>query len=233
MNIKSFIFATTVSCLLAAPLSAKEKTFYDSKSNIVCIAGNYELLEYGNKFRKVEVSIPQSYSTYTAKQIEETLNSENYGKKILDYLFSYNGSSLSEDRLKDLALQNVLKSDDERASIGVISKDDILKEDYLPILENNYIFIVNTKKGKKRWNVYKVMINKDVLDQVFNSWNDMDKYNQIKVPLFGKGKFGGKPKAINMDGFIKPITQFLSQFGLSVSTTPVGIGKAYVVLGGK
>jgi hypothetical protein len=63
-------------------------------------------------------------------------------------LFSYNGSSLSEDRLKDLALQNVLKSDDERASIGVISKDDILKEDYLPILENNYIFIVNTKKGK-------------------------------------------------------------------------------------
>lgn len=183
MNIKSFIFATTVSCLLAAPLSAKEKTFYDSKSNIVCIAGNYELLEYGNKFRKVEVSIPQSYSTYTAKQIEETLNSENYGKKILDYLFSYNGSSLSEDRLKDLALQNVLKSDDERASIGVISKDDILKEDYLPILENNYIFIVNTKKGKKRWNVYKVMINKDVLDQVFNSWNDMDKYNQIKVPI--------------------------------------------------
>lgn len=27
------------------------------------------------------------------------------------------------------------------------------------------------------------MINKDVLDQVFNSWNDMDKYNQIKVPI--------------------------------------------------
>lgn len=58
-------------------------------------------------------------------------------------------------------------------------------------------------------------------------------YEQVRFPLFGKGKFGGKPKAINMDGFIKPITQFLSQFGLSVSTTPVGIGKAYVVLGGK
>lgn len=58
-------------------------------------------------------------------------------------------------------------------------------------------------------------------------------YEQVRFPLFGKGKFGGKPKAINMDGFIKPIIQFLSQFGLSVSTTPVGIGKAYVVLGGK
>ncbi len=58
-------------------------------------------------------------------------------------------------------------------------------------------------------------------------------YEQVRFPLFGKGKFGGKPKAINMDGFIKPITQFLAQFGISVSTTPVGIGKAYVVLGGK
>lgn len=162
---------------------SKRENFYDSKSNIVCITGNYELLEYGNKFRKVEVSIPQSYSTYSTKYLGEMLNKENYGKKILDYLFCYNGSSLSEDRLKDLALQNVLKSDDERASIGVISKDDILKEDYLPILENNYIFIVNTGNGKKRWNVYKVEINKDILDQVFNSWNDMDKYNQIKVPI--------------------------------------------------
>lgn len=58
-------------------------------------------------------------------------------------------------------------------------------------------------------------------------------YEQVRFPLFGKGKFGGKPKAINMEEFIKPITGFLSQFGLSVSTTPVGIGKTYVVLGKK
>ena len=58
-------------------------------------------------------------------------------------------------------------------------------------------------------------------------------YEQVRFPLFGKGKFGGKPKAINMEGFIKPITSFLSQFGVSVATVPVGIGKAYVVLGGK
>lgn len=36
-----------------------------------------------------------------------------------------------------------------------------------------------------------------------------------------------------MEGFVKPITSFLSQFGLSVATTPIGIGKAYVVLGRK
>lgn len=58
-------------------------------------------------------------------------------------------------------------------------------------------------------------------------------YEQVRFPLFAKAKFGGKPRAINMDTFIKPITNFLSQFGISVSTTPIGIGKVYVVLGGK
>lgn len=58
-------------------------------------------------------------------------------------------------------------------------------------------------------------------------------YEQVRFPLFGKGKFGGKPKAINAEGFVKPIGQFLSQFDISVSTQPVGIGRAYIVLGGK
>lgn len=58
-------------------------------------------------------------------------------------------------------------------------------------------------------------------------------YEQVHFPLFSKGKFGGKPRAINMDNFIKPITSFFSQFGISVATKPIGIGKTYVILGGK
>lgn len=58
-------------------------------------------------------------------------------------------------------------------------------------------------------------------------------YEQVRFPLFGKGKFGGKPRALNAESFIKTITPFLSQFGVSVSTTPSGIGKVYVVLGRK
>lgn len=180
---KRYILTTLLAGFLAAPISAKEKPFYDSKSNIVCITGNYNLLAYGNKYRKVEVEIPDSCSSYSGKQLCKILNDQKIGKQILDYLFCYNGTSLSEERLKDLALQNVLKSDDERAAIGVISKDDILKEDYLPILENNYIFLVSTVSGKKIWNAYKVEIDKDVLEQVFNCWDDMSKYNQISVPV--------------------------------------------------
>ena len=47
---KRYILATLLAGFLAAPISAKEKPFYDSKSNIVCITGNYNLLAYGNKY---------------------------------------------------------------------------------------------------------------------------------------------------------------------------------------
>ena len=49
MQIQKYIYAVILSCLMAIPLSARERTFYDSKSNIVCITGDYELLAYGNK----------------------------------------------------------------------------------------------------------------------------------------------------------------------------------------
>ena len=58
-------------------------------------------------------------------------------------------------------------------------------------------------------------------------------YEQVRFPLFGKGKFGGKQKALNVEGWVKPIGTFLSQFGLNISVTPIGIGKAYIVIGGR
>lgn len=187
-NKMKYLIATLLLCLVATPLSAKKKVFYDSKSNIVGITGDYNFLKYADKFYPLNVQIPtDSYSS--PKDKCEYWNKLNFGKKILDELFCYDGNSLSEERLKELALQNVLKADDERASIGVIGKDNILKEDYLPILENQYIFINQSikqrigKGDKARWSIYKVNIDKDVLNQVFNSWNDMEKYNMIKVKI--------------------------------------------------
>lgn len=58
-------------------------------------------------------------------------------------------------------------------------------------------------------------------------------FEQVRFPLIGKSTFGGRKKGINAEGFVRPISSFLSQFGISVSTTPVGIGKVYVVLGGR
>jgi hypothetical protein len=57
------------------------------------------------------------------------------------------------------------------------------------------------------------------------------KLDQVRFPLFGKAAFG-KQKALSMEDFVKTgLTQLLSQYGISVSTYPIGIGKVYITLG--
>lgn len=58
-------------------------------------------------------------------------------------------------------------------------------------------------------------------------------FEEVRFPMFGEGKFGGKPRAIDAQGFMRPIESFLSQFNISCSFHPVGIGKVYIVLGSK
>lgn len=59
------------------------------------------------------------------------------------------------------------------------------------------------------------------------------KLDQVHFPLFGKAAFG-RTKALSMEGFVKTgLVQLLSNYGISVSTHAVGIGKVYLTLGGK
>ena len=58
------------------------------------------------------------------------------------------------------------------------------------------------------------------------------KFDQVRFPLFGKAGFG-KVKALSMENFVKTgLVQLLANYGVSVSTHAVGIGKVYLVLGG-
>lgn len=115
--------------LLVSPTSARKRPFYDSKSNIVGCIGDYDKIQYGNKFYTFNIPLDRPVNM-SPKELCEHWNKQNVGKIILDSLFCYDGTSLSEDLLKELALKNVLKADEERAEIGVIDKDDILKEDF-------------------------------------------------------------------------------------------------------
>lgn len=48
------------------------------------------------------------------------------------------------------------------------------------MLRNNFIFIdYQLTESKRKWFVFKVNITKETLKEVYNSWNDMAKYNQI------------------------------------------------------
>ena len=63
-NKMKYLIATLLLCLVAAPLSAKKKVFYDSKSNIVGITGDYNFLKSTDKFYPLNVQIPtDSYSS--------------------------------------------------------------------------------------------------------------------------------------------------------------------------
>ncbi len=121
--------------------------------------------------------------------ILRSLNNQNAGKKILDFLFKYDGNSLSEDLLKERAYSDANLDDKERAGVSFLNDRKILEEDYLPILQNNYIYV----EGKRNWYVFYVKINKEILNEVFNSWNDMNRYNQIHVDVV-KVKRGKIPK---------------------------------------
>lgn len=57
-------------------------------------------------------------------------------------------------------------------------------------------------------------------------------FEQVRIPLTGKAAFG-KEKALTMEDFVKTgLTKLLSNYGISVATHSVGIGKAYIILGG-
>lgn len=58
-------------------------------------------------------------------------------------------------------------------------------------------------------------------------------FEQVRFPLFSQGKFGGKPQALDMMGFMRPIERFLSQFHISANFVPSGLGKVTIILGDK
>lgn len=59
------------------------------------------------------------------------------------------------------------------------------------------------------------------------------KFDQVRIPLVGKGAFGRRT-ALSMESFLKSgLPSLLEQYGISVSTHPVGIGMVYIILGRK
>lgn len=219
--------------LVCANVSAKKKqrVFYDSKSNLIGISGNFSDLAQNGftvKFLENEVELPavDGVGKYDHKAVVKLMNDNNVGKKVLDFLFQYDGKALSEEKMKERAAQNVQSMDEERAEIGVIDKETILREDYLPLLENNFIYLQRQKSPGSRtyyWIVLKVDISKETLDEVYNCWSDMNLYNQIKVSVkyvaSGKTKMSQKMR----NRFLRDVSRKVPEFavrGQVVSRNP-------------
>jgi hypothetical protein len=184
---------------LSLPAQAKSKVFYDAKSNIIGVSGAYESVErYGYEEKlfenpvQISTALPtpadakKGFSETQATEVLNSLNAERVGNKVLRYLFTNGGSSsqLSDDLLKQRALQNIQRGDLEFANENYKSASDVLREDYLPILAHNYIYL-ETKSGTDRiaYMVFHVCIDNEVLNDVYNTWENPAGLSKIDVPV--------------------------------------------------
>lgn len=227
MNIKNLniiLLVIFLLCFNATITAQKKRLFFDSKSNIIGITGDYEAISaegFTAHFFENPVPLPavakQSGDEYDKKELLQAFESERTGKKILNYLFQYNNTSLSEEMLKERAWENVQLADEERAEIGVIDKETILREDYLPILQNNFIYLQRRGIKKVYWILFKVEITKETLNQVFNSWNDMFAYEQINihVKFVAQGSFKERVNYENVrNKYLRSISKKVPEFAI-------------------
>ena len=189
---KIFLFVFTLIGLAVDTHAENQDAFFDSKRNMAGISGDYQSLVdggYGANFFKNELNIDFpaliADKRYDVQGMTQELNKLHVGKKVLDLLFQRQADgTMSEELLKQRALQNVLLTDRERAEVGVLDATTILKEDYLPILMNNYILLHKRVTSKKvAWIVFHVEIDQNTLNDVYAAWNDPAKYNAIRVPV--------------------------------------------------
>lgn len=200
-KLKTF-FAVTVVLLISGAANAA-KPFYDSKSWIANVAGDYQLLlknGFESKVNPLNISINYSGSLNVkpSKEVFDNfandLQNENASQKILNAL-TYNGKS--EELLKKLALLNIQRQDEEfgvataRAESGM-SVRDIVAEDYLPILMNNYIvadFTYTERKSggktntKKYYAIYQLMITKEEAFDIMSCIGDAQRYSRLSFPI--------------------------------------------------
>ncbi|MDE5975138.1 MAG: hypothetical protein K2G69_01170 [Muribaculaceae bacterium] len=66
---------------------------------------------------------------------------------------------------------------------------------------------------------------------VGNKSANLLEFEQLRIPLTGKSKFGGKEKGVSAADFASDMRKFFAPYGLSISTSPKGIGTVYCVFG--
>lgn len=217
--------AATVALVMLTALSAsakKEKFFLDAKCQLVGIAtiGNPFWDENTpKKFVRMDITsrfdIPESLvGALSDAELETYLNENNVGRRVIDHIVSFDGYSLHDGRLRQLAMQNAIRADRERADKGLIDASTMLKDDIDPIFLHNYLIVNRTKtvpakQGDKDVEkvignraIYKVVMTPELLEQIYAAWDNPEEYQKIFVPV-----------------------QYIAPLGMSVHETTKELGK--------
>ena len=228
-------FIILLLALTAVSIDVASHPFYDSKCMVIGLTSTDDVFaEYGLGGKSFLNDIADKKLPYTMKgnrimpeETRQDLLNRNIGKQVLDFLFQRKNGKLSDDLLRERAWTNVQLTDVERAQYAVYSPELILKEDIVPILENNYILIVeniyketkNGKKLKKRsWIVFQVDLTEKTLEQVYAAWDNIQQYDRINVDI--KYVASGVCKPYDLLAQISERAPALAVRGQVISTDP-------------
>lgn len=177
------------------------KPFYDSKSWIVNVAGDYEILQNAGLYSKVnpvQMNLPTLpngiYNQEQGEEMARILTKEGYGKKMIDAITNY---GTSDALLQKMALANAQRSDFEMgaASIRAVGPDGIatlIADDYEPILTHNYMILDypytwKDSNGKTftrhQYSIFKVDVDPQTALDIVSSITDPERYNAIECPV--------------------------------------------------
>ena len=205
----------------------KKKPFYDSKSQLLGISGSYDSLcarGYTQKIfnnpieMNVELPTPEKkkkgFTDAQVAEIQKQLERQGVAKKVLDYLFLDKEGNFSDSLLNKRALQNARFTDLENANIAAVKAESVLRDDWNPLLYNNYIYLEKQVEDYTDYIIFKVDITDDVIDQVRGCWkqNDMASYNDIQVGLVYL--YTGAEKTENHVKFQRKLSENVAPFAI-------------------
>ncbi len=139
MKLKSIAIALlAVATMMGAQnaKAARAETYYDSKSHIIGVSGDYNALSsrlgntklvpnYPKGNLTLRVPAPEEGKKFSKSQIQSAefeLNQNNAGKYVLQFLMNYDGRRINENLLQQRAIRNVTAADIERAQESLIYK---------------------------------------------------------------------------------------------------------------
>lgn len=183
----------------------KERFFLDEKSQVIGIAtvGHYSTGDLYEKFvvspvdSRIHMTLAPRDTIFPSEaEMTNYLRDKNAGRIVLDELLIFDGETLNDAELRHRAELNNIRSDHERASLDILGAENVLRDDINPILTNNYLFVrleytkpyINEKGEEKasrhyRDYLYKVVVDDDIIRQIYDAWEDPEAYRRIRIPL--------------------------------------------------
>lgn len=224
-NLFLFALLITLTAYSSVQAANKKKPFYDSKSQIIGISGDYDTLCLRGFEKKlfynavpIVIDLPtpekkkKGFSDEQIEEITKQLQNQNIAQKILDFLFLDKDGKPSADLLNKRAVENAQFVDYENADVASISTESIIQDDWKPLLQNNYIYLEKQVEDFSDFIIYKVDFDKDFIERPYNYMTDINAYNNVTA--YVTYLYSGAEKTENHEKFQRKLSENCPPFAI-------------------